>query len=98
MTVASGPPHGWIVTRDFLESRPVSIIGPGGVSPCVAAQLRAGAGERFKLFDSDGVLYFSGRAIHDGSCGTQFAPLDDFGAPHSGCTAVAYEGNGYRPL
>jgi hypothetical protein len=44
------------------------------------------------------VLYFSGRAIHDGSCGTQFAPLDDFGAPHAGCTAVAYAGNGYRPL
>ena len=43
---------------------------------------------KFRVYDDDGVLYFSGVAwLHDDSTG--FEPLDHFMATH-GCTTIKY--------
>ncbi len=42
--------------------------------------------EKFKMFDDDGVLYYSGLAKPD----IDFEPLDYFGMPNAGCTSIKY--------
>jgi hypothetical protein len=46
-------------------------------------------GERFRMKDDDGQVYYHGRIAgdYDG-----FEPLDDFGAPNAGCTSIEYRG------
>lgn len=43
----------------------------------------------FKLYDDDGILYYTGEIFgeYDG-----FEPLDDFGAPCDGCTGIKIDG------
>jgi hypothetical protein len=45
--------------------------------------------EKFKMFDDDGELYYSGYAKPD----ADFDPLDDFGTPNAGCTEIQYYNN-----
>ena len=44
---------------------------------------------RFALYDDDGECYYEGRiwGHYDG-----FEPLDDFGTPNAGCTAIKLDG------
>ena len=46
-------------------------------------------GERFRLFDDDGILYLSGYCVHDGGEDSIFAPLD-FAMAEYGCTDIQY--------
>lgn len=50
-------------------------------------ELKAGEGQRFRMYDDDGELYYDGRIVgdYDG-----FEPLDDFGMPNVGCTNIRY--------
>jgi hypothetical protein len=74
--------YGWIITKDHLGDGEEGIMGPSWITPDMSARLKAGEGEPFRLFDDDGELYYTGRAIdcYEGE------PLWDFGAPNAGCT------------
>lgn len=88
--------YGWIITEDlFFDGAPGDrsekyAIGPRGCSPTIKTALEAGEGKEFILTDDDRVHYFKGRYIGPND-ETLFAPLDDFGAAHSGCTAILYK-------
>ena len=50
---------------------------------------------RFKMYDDDRELYYSGTLYFDGVAGEEasYSPLADFGSPNAGCVAVLYPGN-----
>lgn len=51
--------------------------------------LKAGKGEKFKMYDDDGELYYEGRIV--GEDYHQLEPLDDFGMGNAGCTDIRYK-------
>jgi hypothetical protein len=81
--------NGWIIDIDHIADE--SCKAP---SNCNAKGMRGprdyeGDGSeltcKFKMFDDDGVLYYSGRSREPG-----FEPLDDFGMPNAGATSIHY--------
>ena len=83
--------YAWLITHDFLDGPQhgaVGTCGPSGAS----ADLRAirDAGERFRLKDGDDEVLFEGLFLGDASSEDGFGPLDDFGEPYAGCTAIEY--------
>ena len=87
--------YAWVITRDHLEHTNERIIGPHN---CTEAQReilmhpRTNADKltRFRIYDDDGELYFSGWFLGDSEAEEAFGPLDDFGAPDSGATEIRY--------
>ena len=84
--------YAWIIDKDHLdapEDSSVGICGPRGAKQILLDMLEDGKGEQFELFDDDDILYYTGRiiGIYDG-----FEPLDDFGMPNAGCTAIKLNG------
>jgi hypothetical protein len=77
--------YGWIITVDHIENSEKPVIGPSGISPELTAHLNKNQGQKFKMYDDDGELYYSGRIIGDYS---GFEPLDDYGTPNAGCTEI----------
>lgn len=47
---------------------------------------------KFKMYDDDDILYYSGYLLtkYEGS-ETAFAPLDDYGSPNAGCVDIRYK-------
>lgn len=76
--------YGWIVMQDHLEDEVVSIIGPSNISDELKAALNTSK-DTFKMYDDDGILYFSGKIVGDFD---GMEPLLDFGMPDSGCTSI----------
>jgi hypothetical protein len=83
--------YGWVVDKDHLDNKDVSVLGPRGISKKLESALMAGEGKAFRMFDDDNELYFSGRIIGDFD---GFEPLDDYGEPGFGCTDIRYIENG----
>ncbi|MEU4534356.1 hypothetical protein AB0G15_05775 [Streptosporangium sp. NPDC023825] len=101
--------YGWIIDKDHLynpnsgfeERNDTGTMGPRRISPEIKAQLKAGKGEKFRMLDDDGELYYTGRIIGpaDGSPEAasdeciewEFAPLSGFGARNAGCTDIQYK-------
>ncbi len=56
-----------------------------------------GRGHRFRLYDDDGTLYYSGiaacNAEDEGSEDVCYAPLGDFGCGYAGATEVRWDGH-----
>ena len=86
--------YAWIIDVDHIadsgaepgtNSNAVGLQGPRNASADLLAQLEAGQGEDFQMFDDDNNLYYEGRIVGDYSC---FEPLDDFGMPNAGCTRI----------
>lgn len=50
---------------------------------------------RFRMYDDDGELYYTGRMITDEGATEEasFGPLDDYGTPNAGCTLIKYQGH-----
>ena len=69
----------------------VGVVGPRGADDALVERLKAGEGARFVMRDDDGEPYYEGRYL-DARAGAEpsFAPLDDFGAPDSGCTSIEF--------
>lgn len=100
--------YGWIITKDHLfEADPpsedvispaptsdVGTMGPSDIPDEIAERLRAGEGAKFRIYDDDGELYYSGRFIGDSEDDHDFGPLWDFGAPNAGATSIRYLVNG----
>lgn len=88
--------YGWVIDVDHLweygQENEAGVMGPRGIPDDIAAELRSRrTGRKFRMYDDDGELYYSGRIITD-EPGTEldFAPLDDFGKPNAGCTEIRY--------
>ena len=88
--------YAWIIDVDHIEMNETPTMGPSNMTPELAARLIAlkkDEGQKFKMYDGDGELYYSGRIIgeYDG-----FEPLDDFGMPNAGCTEIKLYNNKTR--
>lgn len=95
-----GEPYGWIITKDHLY-RPSSsdkdeagTMGPSWISEELKAQLLAGEGREFRMYDDDNELYYTGKILTpespEGGGDEDFGPLDDFGRPNAGATEIRY--------
>jgi len=83
----SGTGFGWNITYDHLDKKKVDIMGPKSISDETVKKLKNGEGTAFKIYDGDGELYYEGRMIENGG-EEQLAPLDDYGTPNAGATAL----------
>lgn len=96
--------YAWIITRDHLDEpgsdySALGVTGPADASTELLADVQRSGPHRhrFRMYDDDGELYFSGcgtwlpdaDAIEEGCYG----PLADYGAPDSGCTLIEWDGH-----
>lgn len=87
--------YAWIVNYDHLESERVCVIGPHNCTDeqrDILMHPRTNAAQltRFKIYDDDGELYYSGYFLGDSFDEDAFGPLDDYGAPNAGATEIRY--------
>ncbi len=86
--------YAWIITQDHLDPGKIDnaagTMGPSGVTMAGKTLLKDRSKEKFEMFDDDSNLYYTGYIVgdYDG-----FEPLDDFGTPNAGCTAIKIEGD-----
>ncbi len=83
----------FIITADYISEgkyNRTDTIGPRGADDATVKLLTDGEGERFRLLDDDGEVYYLGRFIGSPEVEDEFQPLDLFGTPDAGCTAIQY--------
>jgi hypothetical protein len=82
----------WTITKDHIaepgdppatNTNATGMVGPHTATLTAAQIIGHPDAKRFRLLDDDGEIYYEGFLIGD-----EFAPLDDFGEPNAGCTAV----------
>ena len=73
----------FVITEDHLDG--VEKYNEGLATP----ETVKAKGQPFRLLDDDGILYYSGICLHDGSESAIFAPLD-WGMYNAGCTEIQY--------
>lgn len=92
--------YAWIIDKDHIDGgHDDGLMGPRNINPLFEKALKSNRkyGERFKMYDDDGELYYSGRILIDFdryeefAGEVEFAPLDDFGMPGAGCTSIHYQ-------
>lgn len=80
----------WLIDYDHLENKITCITGPV-TQKATINELRNGT--KFKMYDDDGVLYYSGYLIEsDGD--EMLNPLIHYGRPGAGCTEIRVLKNG----
>lgn len=85
--------YSWVITRDFLNENDVGVCGPSDVGVCGPRDCEMSPGDirskgnKFRMYDDDGELYYEGYICGDYS---GLEPLDDFGMPNAGCTEIRY--------
>ncbi len=92
--------YGWIITKDHLteesDDSEVGVIGPRDIPESLEAQLKAGKGHTFRMYDDDGELYYTGKAVWSAkgepSEAGMVAPLRDFGTPNAGAVLIKWHG------
>lgn len=72
--------YGWVTDCGYSGPRD---------SPFTDQEIRE-KGTPFRLYDDDGLLCHTGKCLCPDQDESLFGPLDDFGAPHSGCTRIDY--------
>jgi hypothetical protein len=78
--------YAWIIDVDHIEMNETPVLGPDNITPEQIESLKNKSnGQKFKMYDGDDELYYSGRIIGDYS---GFEPLDDYGMPNAGCTDI----------
>jgi hypothetical protein len=88
--------YAWIVNYDHLDHERVCVIGPHN---CTEAQReilmhpRTNSDKlaKFRIYDDDDELYYSGYFLGDAESEFAFGPLDDYGAPNAGAVYIQYE-------
>ena len=90
--------NAWTITVDHFadpsaapgtNSNAAGVTGPRGNRLTTEQIISHPDAKQFRMFDDDSVLYYEGSLIGD-----EFAPLDDFGGPNAGCTAIqVFENN-----
>jgi hypothetical protein len=88
--------YAWKITHDHLKSKAVSIYGPADIAEPDRRELDTNSASlsKFRLYDADGELYYSGTFIGDSESEEGFGPLDDYGKPAVGTTEIRYLRNG----
>ncbi|MCW3111307.1 MAG: hypothetical protein JWQ09_5813 [Segetibacter sp.] len=78
----------FVVTKSFLDLDEFE----AATKQQLAQIKKDGFTIHFKMYDDDGIHYYSGylKAKYDGS-EAAFAPLDDYGMPNAGCTDIKYK-------
>lgn len=79
----------WKITHDILENGKNVDIRSCDYDEVEKDKLI----HRFRLLDGDGEVYYEGLS-DDCDSENAFAPLDDFGEGHAGCTEIQYLLNG----
>jgi hypothetical protein len=98
--------YAWIIDKDHLfplfdgdDSSAVGVTGPSNAPDALLARLALKTpGHVFRIYDDDGQLYYTGRALfrEQGEMvrpeNSEYAlgPLDDFGTPNAGATEIRY--------
>lgn len=80
--------YAWLITTDHTDSGEgdAGVMGPKGHK--MTEGYIAAKGKLFRMYDDDNILYYTGFYVGDGD---GFEPLDDFGMPGAGCTAIKYK-------
>jgi hypothetical protein len=95
--------YGWIIDHDHTGGTAVGTTGPRDAPIAVLATLQPAVWpnhygrlpwnvRRFRLYDDDGELLYSGRQYidpEDRSDTAEFGPLTDYGGPNAGAQWVA---------
>ena len=81
----------WAVTYDHLEGKESKVSGPRGVTLSHSEIVNHPDAQKFRMLDDDGNVYYTGFCIVGGEYESDFAPLDDYGAPNAGCTGIQYQ-------
>jgi len=76
-------PYIWMVNHDYLDGKEVMIFGPHGANQ---NEIEERCTIRFKMYDDDGNLYYSGLMSEE--CGIEGDPLMDFGTPNAGAVRL----------
>ena len=87
--------YAWMVNYDHLEHERICVIGPHNATQAqqeILMHPRTNADKlaKFRIYDDDGELYFSGYFLGDSESEYAFGPLDDYGMPDSGATEIRY--------
>ena len=107
--------YAWLITKDHLftpdgvlDRDEAGTSGPRNAPDDLLADLDAGNGREFQMFDDDGELYYTGRILVRGQDETawtgageeDFGPLWDFGRPNAGATEIKYRNadGAWQPL
>jgi hypothetical protein len=108
-TDESAGTYAWVIDTDHLdgdESADAGTSGPRDAPSVLLARLANGDGRRFRTYDDDGELYYSGRflaaddpspvvpgkerPVNDLLGEDAFGPLDDFAMPNAGAVRIDY--------
>jgi hypothetical protein len=89
--------YGFIITKDCLENEDIEVLGPSNITDDVVNRLRNGEGDKFRIYDGDKELYYTGRSIHNQG-EEMFYPLDCYAEPNAGCVMIAYASDNYKIL
>lgn len=95
--------YAWTITKDYLNDpadpddvNAVGVSGPSEASDEALAQVLAGHGRLFRMYDDDGILYYTGRLFDttgdydEDAC---YAPLGNYGMPAAGAVEIRYQGH-----
>lgn len=92
----------WTITKDLIadpnarkpsNANAVGMVGPRHSKLTAAQILSHPDGRKFRIKDGDGEVYYEGFMVitpEDGD-DAEFRPLDDFGTPNAGATAIEYQ-------
>lgn len=74
----------WVIDKDHLDMGDAGTEGPSNAATTTENEAR------FRMYDDDETLYYTGRiwGDYDG-----FEPLDDFGTANAGAVAIQYKNN-----
>ena len=86
----------WVITKDWLAdefSRPgsenaVGISGPEGCPLNARGIASSPEVKRFRLYDDDNGLTYSGLMVVGDEIDAELMPLDNYGRPNAGCTIM----------
>lgn len=76
------PKYRWIIDIDYYDGTSKGVEGPRNLDESIPFE------EKFKMYDDDGNLIYTGRIGGDYS---GFEPIDDYGMPNFGCTEIHYK-------
>jgi hypothetical protein len=104
--------YAWVIDTDHLAVQwpdmtdDAGTTGPSDAPSALLARLADGDGRRFRTYDDDGELYYSGRflaaddpnpvvpgrerPVDDALGEDAFGPLDDFAKPNAGAVRIDY--------
>lgn len=80
----------WYIAEDFIDSGDaVGEFNCNFREENTLERVKKVCKFKFRMYDDDGVLYYSGYS-NDSDSEKAFAPLEDFGMPNAGCTEIKY--------